>query len=265
MNLCDCLKHNCIRLTTFPEFSRKIITIQKSYISSVTRNAYKILPILFILIISLCRLSVKHFSWHTVETGMKKNSENPVPSCLQQVLDAFFFPHTDIILTLFTWYQVEIKFWTKVTIKTYVSEYTTAGIQAKCHFLSLSLVCHDLFARLIFIWKIRWVCLLDQDASLCHLCCHHNSFDITSLWNHLENWRWWRNSLLSKTHCCKFIYIYTFGISAAVSERSFMYCWDLGPTCLKEVFLIKYIQFIYSQFKYIQFFNITLHGYTHLY
>lgn len=71
--------------------------IQKNYILSIIRNAYKIFHIFFIPIILLCSLPVKHFNWHTLETGMKKNSENPVQSCLQQVVDALSFFLTQIL------------------------------------------------------------------------------------------------------------------------------------------------------------------------
>lgn len=141
MNLCDYLKHNWIKLTTFSKFPRKIKNLQKNYILSVIESSYRTVQILFILIILLCSLSVKHLNWHTVETGMKKNSDNLAPICLQQVVDAFFFPPIiGIIVTVFTGYQVDIKFWTKVSINTHGSAYATAGIEAECHFVPWSLI-----------------------------------------------------------------------------------------------------------------------------
>lgn len=140
-------------------------------------------------------------------------------SYLIQVMDGFF-NHTDIYFTLFTWYQVEIKFWTKVNLKTDGSAYATAGIEAECHFVSY-LICHDLIARPVFIWMLRFVFLLDQDDSLCHLCCHHNSFDTTVLWNHLENWRWWRNNRLSSKNSLLEVYIYiSWYISSSLRNAS---------------------------------------------
>lgn len=167
----------------------------------------------------------------------EKGSWEPCPILSLKSHECFsFFPHTEIILTLFTWHQVEIKRWTKFSIKTGVSQYATAGIEAEYHFVPWFLLYHDLFARYVFIWKLRFVCLLDQDASLCHLCCHHNSFATTFLWNHLENRRWWRNnSLLSKTHCWKFMYIY-FGISAAVWEKLNVLLWFRSYLCKRSFF-----------------------------
>lgn len=184
MNLCGYLKHNSIKLTTFSEFSIKMKSIWKNYILSVIRHAYEIVHILFILIILLCSLSVKYFNWHTVETGMKKNSENPVPSCLQQVMEAFFFSHTDIILAL--------NFCAKFNLflvpgKDICFRMCNSRNRIEYHFgifvSSLSwFVCQTCFYLKWIIFRI--FCLPDQDASLCHLCCY-NSFDTPFLWHHL--------------------------------------------------------------------------------
>lgn len=107
--------------------------------------------------------------------------------------------------------------------------------------MALSLVCHDLFARPVFIWKLRFVCLLDQDASLCHLGCLIIALilrfcEITWKTGDCEEITAYYQKLIVAS-----LYIYTFGVAAAVSERSFMYCCGLGPTYVREDFLIRYI------------------------
>lgn len=91
------------------------------------------------------------------EIGMKKEEWASWPIVFQHVLD--------------------VHFWRKVTWKTYVTECTTAGWEGKCLFVPLSLVFYDLFTRIIFICKLTFACLLDQNDSSCQLCCHKNSFD----------------------------------------------------------------------------------------
>lgn len=155
------------------------------------------------------------------KTGMKTNSENPGPLYLQHVLDAhFFLSHAYITLTFFNWYWVEIKTWRRVTWKTYVEECTTAGWEGKYLFVPSSLVCCHSFAKTIFIWKLRFACLLDQNASLRWQCCHNNSFDTSYLWNHFENWRCEENnSLLSGIYITS-LYIYLMYLQKFLREAS---------------------------------------------
>ena len=151
------------------------------------------------------------------------------------MLDTHVFFHVHITLTFFAWYWVDIKPWRGLTWRTYAAECITAGRKGKYLLVPLPLVCCDSFARSSFVWKLRFVCLLDQDASLCWLCCRYDSFDTSCLWNHLENWRWWRKwQLIIRNSYCKSVY--TLDISAEVSERSFVYYCYLGPTCPREVF-----------------------------
>lgn len=183
MNLCDYLKHNSIKLTTFSEFSRKMKSIWKNYILSVTRNSYEIVHILFILIILLCSISIG-ILWKQEWKRIVRTLSHPVSNKSWML---FFFSHTDIILTLNFCPKFNLYL---VPGKDICFRMCNSRNRIECHFVSLSLDCHDLFARPAFIWNgffSDFFCLLDQDASLCHLCCYCNSFDTPFLWHHLEN------------------------------------------------------------------------------
>lgn len=76
--------------------------------------------------------------------------------------------------------------------------------------------------KTVFTWKLRFVCLLDQGASLCQLCCHNDSSETSYLWNHFENWNEGgeeNNSSLSKIHSAS-LYIYLIYLQKFLREAS---------------------------------------------